>query len=211
MPAPINIVNPFLPVRGLRDDEIYVTTAFEHHADHCKKCNDPLRTHEKGKNLCTRGIQYANDVASYLYSKRGKSYSVVDHEHKQPTLVKIPRDSFATRSLLLAIEDGLYLHRERPSTKPVQKPVISYDRTYHVPPRLSRSRSQRFTEIIEREPRTPHVKTRRILVYPSPRRSRSSSTRSSPSRGSLYDADAADRVERVKESSRVYRPAEYHR
>ncbi|KAL4806380.1 hypothetical protein BDV18DRAFT_139346 [Aspergillus unguis] len=222
MPGPITIVDPVLPVRQLEADEEYVMTAFERHADHCPRCSDPLRTFEESQSLCTRGTQHAIDVTNYLYSKRGKSYSAVDRERNQPTLVKIPRDCIATRSLLLAVEDGLTLRKEKlsrsqsqrssasSSPKPVQKPVISYDRTYHVAPRINRS--QTVTEIIEREPRTPNVniKSRRIIVYPSPHRSRGSSARGSPSRGSLYDSDAADRIERVKESSRIYRP-EYYR
>ncbi|KAL2866463.1 uncharacterized protein BJX67DRAFT_381981 [Aspergillus lucknowensis] len=203
MPAPIvTVAEPVLPVRELEADEQYVMTAFERHADHCYQCNDPLQVHQEDRSLCDRGHQYAVDVAAYLYSKNGKAYSVVDRDLNQPTLVKIPRNCVATRGLLLAIEDGLRLQRKEKAHKPVvdgpTSPIISYDRTYHIPPR----RTSTVTEIIEREPRT--VKSRRVIVYPSPHRG-------SPSRGSLYDSDAADRVERVKESSRVYRPAEYHR
>ncbi|KAL4920832.1 hypothetical protein BDW62DRAFT_176319 [Aspergillus aurantiobrunneus] len=207
MPGPIITSDPVLPVRELGEDEQYVMMAFEGHADHCTQCNDPLQAREEDRSLCERGNQYARDVNAYLYSKNGKAYSVVDREHNQPTLVKIPRDCSATRALLLAIEDGLDVQRKQKTHKPVVDhsalPIITYDRTYHVPPR----RSSPVTEIIEREPRT--IKSRRIIVYPSPHRG--SSHRGSPSRGSLYDSDAADRVERVKESSRVYRPAEYYR
>ncbi|KAL3476282.1 hypothetical protein BJX99DRAFT_228220 [Aspergillus californicus] len=202
MPAPIITSDPVLPVRELEADEQYVMDAFERHADHCYQCNDPLRVHQEDRSLCDRGHKYAIDVAGYLYAKNGKSYSVVDRDLDQPTLVKIPRDCVATRGLLLAIEDGLRLQRKekaKPVTKP-NPPVISYDRTYHIAPR----RSQTVTEIIEREPRPVKSKSRRVIVYHSPHRG-------SPSRGSLYDSDAADRVERVKETSRIYRPAEYYR
>lgn len=208
MPAPI-IVNsqPVLPVRELEADEEYVMESFERHADHCYQCNDPFRTHQEGRQLCDRGDQYATDVDKYLYSKNSKSYSTVDRERNQPTLVKIPRECIATRELLLAIEDGLILKHKAKAQKLLtdksNAPVISYDRSYPVAPR----RSSTVTEIIERQPRT--IKSRRVIVYPSPHRG--SSSRGSPSRGSLYDSDAADRIERVKESSRIYRPAEYHR
>ncbi|KAL4786838.1 hypothetical protein BJX76DRAFT_320364 [Aspergillus varians] len=215
MPAPIitTTAEPVLPVRELRADEELVMTAFERHAGHCYQCNEPLAVHQEGLLLCDRGDQYATDVNKYLYSKNGKAYSAVDREWQQPTLVKIPRDCIATRELLLAIEDGLPLkHKERTQkAQQAQKPMvhnstgptISYDRTYHIAPRRSP-----VTEIIERQPRT--VTRRRVIVYPSPHRG-SSSHRSSSSRGSLYEADAAARVERVRETSRIHRPSEYYR
>ncbi|KAL4900664.1 hypothetical protein BDW74DRAFT_182501 [Aspergillus multicolor] len=213
MPSITIVEPPVLPVRELADDEHFVMMAFERHADHCHTCSDPRHVLAKGDSLCRRGTEYALDVASYLYSKNRKSYSVVDRDTlKQPTLVNIPRRCIATRDLLLALEDGLKLHKkeEKDKAPAVQKPIISYDSTYVVPPRRSNSQKVTATEIIEREPRTTTVKTRRIIIYNSPRRS--SSSRGSPSRGSLYDSDAADRVERVKESSRIYlRPTEYHR
>ncbi|KAL4995211.1 hypothetical protein BDV10DRAFT_175297 [Aspergillus recurvatus] len=213
MPAPIVTVEPpVLPVRELADDEHFVMMSFERHADHCYTCSDPRRAQADGETLCRRGTEYALDVAAYLYSKNRKSYSVVDRDLHQPTLVNIPRRCIATRDLLLALEDGLYLRKEKEKEKAPagQKPVISYDRTYHVAPRRSNSQKVTATEIIEREPRTVNVKTRRVIVYPSPQRG--SSSRGSPSRGSLYESDAADRVERVKESSRIYlRPTEYYR
>ncbi|KAL6233087.1 hypothetical protein BDW75DRAFT_196198 [Aspergillus navahoensis] len=213
MPAPIVTVEPsVLPVRELADDEHFVMMSFERHAAHCYTCSDPRRAQADGETLCRRGTEYALDVAAYLYSKNRKSYSVVDRDLNQPTLVNIPRRCIATRDLLLALEDGLYLRKEKEKEKApaVQKPVISYDRTYHVAPRRSNSQKVTATEIIEREPRTVSVKTRRVIVYPSPQRG--SSSRGSPSRGSLYESDAADRVERVKESSRIYlRPTEYYR
>ncbi|KAL4754517.1 hypothetical protein BDW72DRAFT_166377 [Aspergillus terricola var. indicus] len=215
MPAPIVTTEPsVLPVRELADDEYFVMMSFERHAAHCYTCNDPRRAQADGETLCRRGTEYALDVAAYLYSKNRKSFSVVDRDLNQPTLVNIPRRCIATRDLLLALEDGLCLRKEKEKEKEkapaVQKPVISYDRTYHVAPRRSNSQKVTATEIIEREPRTVSVKTRRVIVYPSPQRS--SSARGSPSRGSLYESDAADRVERVKESSRIYlRPNDYYR
>jgi hypothetical protein len=199
MPGVIqNTYDPVVLVRELHADEDYVMTAFERHASHCRQCANPLEAQRQGRTLCDRGRQYAVDVAKYLYSKNGKAYSVVARERNQPTLVKIPHGCPAVRGLLLAIEDGLRLHRKEQN----QTPVISYDRNYHVPARRPTMPSTSYREIIEREPRTT-TKRRRIIVYPSPR--------GSPSRGSLYDADAVDRIERYYESSRVYRPAEYYR
>lgn len=213
MPALIESPEPVAPVlrvRDLEDDEEYVMTAFERHASHCSQCADPLRVHQEDRSLCDRGHQYAIDVAEYLYSENGKAKSVIDRELSQPTLVKIPRDCVAVRGLLLAIEDGMRLQRkEQDKTQSqtqaavrVVAPIISYDRTYPIAPRQANTQQPvAVNEIIEREPRT--LKRRRVIVYQSPRGS---------SRGSLYDSDAADRVERSKESpSRIYRPTGYYR
>ncbi|KAI9373543.1 hypothetical protein BJX61DRAFT_375516 [Aspergillus egyptiacus] len=204
MPAPAVTSEPVLPVRELEADEEYVMNAFEGHVSRCDPCKAILRVEPEDRSLCNRGQQYARDVTAYLYSKNKNAYSAVDRDFNQPTLVKIPIDCKATRHLLMAIEDGFHLlHRkEEAAQKPVsrEEPVISYDRTYYVPPR----RSHTVTEIIEREPRTLTGRPRAVIVYPSP-------NRGSPSRGSLYDSDVAERVERVKESSRIYRPVEHYR
>ncbi|PYI27970.1 hypothetical protein BP00DRAFT_276480 [Aspergillus indologenus CBS 114.80] len=195
---------PVVLVRELEDDETYVLNSFESHAGHCSRCANPLQTREEDRSLCKRGHQYARDVAEYLRSKNGKIYSVVDQERSRSTLVKVPLKYAAARQLLLAIEDGLRVEKKSAAGVRVSAPpVISYDATYPVPPR--RTTTQEYLHpsqaIIEREPRT--MKRHRTIIYTSPR--------SSPSRGSLYEADAAERYERVKESSRIYRPTDYHR
>ncbi|KAL4949685.1 hypothetical protein BDW69DRAFT_173841 [Aspergillus filifer] len=218
MPGPIITAEHAIPVRRLEDDERLVAHDFQRHVDHCGQCGHFLHGSERREvtrkamkdSLCERGILYAKDVNEYIYCKGGRTYSAVARDINQPTLVKVPREFESTRALLLEIEDGLSLEREQKeytAVQPVKRstsPVISYDRTYHVAPR--RTQTQDVTEIIERQPR--NIKTRRYIVYHSP--SRSSSARVSPSRGSLYDSDAADRHERVR-SSRIYRPAEYYR
>ncbi|PWY76989.1 hypothetical protein BO70DRAFT_397878 [Aspergillus heteromorphus CBS 117.55] len=194
-------VEPVVLVRDLADDENYVIAAFENHASHCSKCADPVKVHREDRSLCKRGHQYARDVAEYLCSKNGKIYSVVDLERNQPTLVKVPLRCDAVRQLLEAIEEGLRVNRKDETTAklPRQRPVISYDQTYPAPPR--RTEPVACDTIIEREPRA--LQRRRVIVHNSPK--------SSPSRGSLYEADAADRITRVNRSSRIYRPSEYYR
>ena len=202
MPAPIEPAN-IVVVRNLGDDECYVMEAFEAHAQHCSHCALPHETYRSGGDLCERGRQYARDVAAYLYVENGKYYSVVDRENGKSMRVKVPRDAVAIRSLLAALTEGLRLRA--PAVRP---PEISYDRTYpvrprrpvveHIAPRPDTPESP-SRAIVEREPRSPK---RRVIVYHSPR--------GSPSRGSLYDADRVDRVERLYESSRIYRPAEYY-
>ncbi|KAL1982104.1 hypothetical protein VTN96DRAFT_1759 [Rasamsonia emersonii] len=184
---------PVVRVRDLHDDENFVLSEFERHAGHCSRCADPLDAFREGRSLCERGHQYAIDVAEYVFSKNGKAYSVVDQGFNQQTLVKIPRDCKAARRLLLAIEEGLRLRR---SQQQDQGPVISYDSTYPVAPRRPAA-PEPYTQIIERAPRT----RRRVIVY----------RRGSPSRGSLYESDFVDRIERHYDALRVHRPAEYFR
>ncbi|KAH8704948.1 hypothetical protein BGW36DRAFT_392682 [Talaromyces proteolyticus] len=174
---------PVTRVRDLADDETFVLSEFEGHASKCSRCVDPLDTFREGRSLCERGLQYATDVANYVFSKEGKAFSSVDQ-----ILVRIPRGFKSSRRLLLAIEEGLRLHHDR-------QPVISYDASYPVGPRRP---AEAVTEIIERAPRT----RRRVIVYPRSSPNRSSvyeperserSERSSPNRGSLYESDRADR------------------
>ncbi|RAK98810.1 uncharacterized protein BO80DRAFT_427140 [Aspergillus ibericus CBS 121593] len=195
MPHPVEQpAEPVVLVRDLEADEKLVISQFERHASHCPQCADPMTVLEETRSLCKRGNQYACDVVDYLRSKNGKIYSVVDLELNRSTLVKIPLNHKAVRQLLLAIEHGL---RVTPAVNP--PPVITYEPA--PPRRASTQENMACTAIIEREPRS--LKRRRVIVYTSPR--------SSPSRGSLYEADAADRIERVNRTSRIYRPSEYYR
>ncbi|OOF90265.1 hypothetical protein ASPCADRAFT_212114 [Aspergillus carbonarius ITEM 5010] len=199
MPHPVEQpAEPVVLVRDLEADEQLVISQFERHASHCPQCADPMTVLEAKLSLCKRGNQYARDVVDYLRSKNGKIYSVVDLELHRSTLVKVPLKNAAVRQLLLAIEQGLRV--TLPATSPVTPPpVISYDPA--PPRRASTQDNMACTAIIEREPRS--LKRRRVIIYTSPR--------SSPSRGSLYEADAADRIERVNRTSRIYRPSEYYR
>jgi hypothetical protein len=180
---------PVTPVRDPRDDEAYVLMRFERHAGHCSRCLDPLDAYREGRSLCERGHQYAIDVASYIFSRNGKAYSVDERR----VLVKLRREWKAARRLLLAIEEGLRLHRRDQD----QSPVISYDSTYPVAPRRPSVQPEHYTQIIERAPRNP----RRVIIY----------RRVSPSRGSLYESDLVDRIERRYDSVRPRRSSGYYR
>ncbi|OJJ78102.1 hypothetical protein ASPBRDRAFT_50892 [Aspergillus brasiliensis CBS 101740] len=200
MPAPIEQPSePVVLVRDPEDDENYVISAYEGHANHCTRCADPMTAYEEKRSLCKRGTQYARDVTEYLRSKNGKIYSVVDLERNRSTLVRVPLKCVAVRQLLLAIENGLRVSvREEVTAR--ERPIIS-----HEPTPLRRTTTHEdvaCTAIIEREPRS--LRRHRVIVYTSPR--------SSPSRGSLYEADAADRIARVNRTSRIYRPSsDYYR
>lgn len=224
MPSTVEFVEPV--VRRLEPDEEFVVTNFERHATHCPRCVDAVmtfdkgatKTFDKGATLCDRGNQYAVDVNKYIYGMNNMAHSVVDRELGRSTLVQIGLDFDCVRHLLLALQFGLPLrHKEVPSTVVVDQrqsqnnrerqsssspapPVISYDRTYPVAPRVSPSTPSHTELVVER---VPHSNKPRHTRYPS----RGSST----SRGSLYEEDAADRVETRIESPRRNRPIDYYR
>lgn len=208
MPS-FELVEPI--VRRLEPDEEYVVVEFERHATRCSRCIDALKTFDKGSTLCDRGNLYAVDVDKYIYSSNHKAHSSVDRDCNQATLLQLSTDCVYVHRLLLAIEYGLKLRAKRddilvqPRTPSPARPVISYDRTYHVAPRLSVSPPRYTHEIIERVPHSS--KGRRVIVYPSSSSRGSSSTRAS--RGSYYDDDVAPRVGRVRDSPRSSGPIDY--
>lgn len=225
MPAPVQMLEPV--VRRLEHDEDYVVNAFERHAAHCPRCEDPIKTFDEDNTLCDRGNQYAIDVDKYIYAINDMAHSVVDRELNQATLVQIPMNCESTRRLLLAVQYGLPLRRkevrfeddrqkekdnqnhnqhQRQRSESPARPVISYDRSYPIAPRRPASQSQTLsTEVIERSPQR-NMK-HRVIVYPSS----SSSVRSSSStRGSLYEEDLVDRVDRRRPSPRRNWPIDYH-
>lgn len=201
----INHITAKVPrVRNLEADETFVLVEYETHARKCSRCSDALDAYREGHLLCERGLAYARDVANYVFTDSGKAYSAVDREHGEEVLVRIPREYKACRRLLLAVEEGLRLRR--------QQPVISYDSTYPVAERrlfvvgssdadveatgAEADDKEMVTEIIERAPRT----RRRVIIY-----RRTSPSQTSSSRGSLYEADRADRRERRQQYVRPSR------
>ncbi|KAJ5317036.1 hypothetical protein PENANT_c030G05483 [Penicillium antarcticum] len=219
MPAPIEITDPLVVVRDLADDESLVVTEFEEHAIHCRHCSNAVETLRDGRSLCDQGNAGARTLIQYIHSRNGKYYSVVDAEAGKSTRVKLPRDAYSVRNLLTAIEQGLRL-RSKPVIvqNPVQVPSTgrSYDRTYPIPARRvsseqvrPRSMSPETYQIIERTPRSSRSPA--SIMYRSP--GGSSPSRPSSSRGSLYNTDRQERVERQYEAPRRYVEggSKYHR
>ena len=188
--APIPATYSRLP----HDDELYVMKAFARHASHCSKCAHPYEVHKNGGSLCSKGHQRAIDVAQYVMQKAGKAYSVVDLDGNRRVQMEIPADCAAVRELLKAIELGLRLRRKTP--------VVSYDETYPVPPRVSSYPAERDTR--PREPRyisKPQLET----SEPPPSLTRKASVREKPyygGRGSLYESDMKERERRYMQQQR---------
>ncbi|KAJ5168560.1 uncharacterized protein N7482_004154 [Penicillium canariense] len=230
MPAPIEIVEPPVVVRDLHDDERNVVDFFDRHVSHCTQCGLALETAKD--TLCERGQRYAVDVTTYLYSVDGKHFSVVDRENNKPMRVKLLHQGSHARTLIENIDKGMRLASPRrgrappvqpPSTPPHRSTSVrtSYDATYPVGPRRSgpmvqqrEPRSRSHTESPQPSPntriieRSPSNSKPRIVIYPSPH---GSPNRSSNSRGSLYNSDRQDRVERIFESTNARRRSDYYR
>ena len=111
-----------------RDDEAFVMRRFAKHASHCADCAHPYMVHKTGRTLCPKGHQHAIQVTEYVISKDGKPHSVIDMEGNKIVEIEIPPECGAVRELLKALERGLRLRRNAP--------VISYDETYLVRPRV---------------------------------------------------------------------------
>ncbi|KAL8768474.1 MAG: hypothetical protein Q9209_005265 [Squamulea sp. 1 TL-2023] len=184
-----------------RDDELYVMKAFARHASHCSACAHPYEVHRNGGTLCSKGHQRALDVAQYIYSKGGQSFSLIDRDSSNYVQVEIPANCEAVRSLLKAMERGLRLRRKVQPT--------SYDKTYHIAPRkvhFSSVSTDSSGYTFLREPRyirKPSLET----AEPPPRvqehRRKKSSSHTS-GRGSLYEDDMRERQRRYMERSPVY-------
>ena len=137
-PAPIEITDPLTVVRDLYDDEKLVIDDFERHAAFCGICSHTIQRYEDGLTLCEPGNIRARILRRCLYSQSGKHFSTIDLEHGKSTRVKLPRDAFATRDLLTALEQGMHIREKAKQTstshtfsrrRPEQEPEGYHDRT----------------------------------------------------------------------------------
>jgi hypothetical protein len=103
---------------------------FAAHTAHYSRCEDPCRVYITDGTLCERSYGYARDITQYVYSKNGKTYSVIDRSATDARVqIEIPAKYNAIRGLLRVISEVLKIRG------PVLKSVVTHDRTYHVPDR----------------------------------------------------------------------------
>lgn len=152
--------------RPLSNAERWTLYHFESHARLCETCLDPYEVHRADSRLCLAGHKLGQDVASVLYSKhRARDvYDASTRASRKPVKVELPHDYEEVRSLLRAMERSLR-HQE-------QRPIISFDRNYHVSERTSPARRLSYSH---REP----SRERSRELTPTPKRS-SSTSRSPP-------------------------------
>ena len=122
---------------------------FENHAAFCSACHNPMDVHIRGGRLCDQGHALAQDVAIHVYDRAGEIYSKHKDNHKH-VRVELPPHYHHVRSLLRVMDRGIR------STPPQHRtvPIISYDRTYPVPPRRSSAEYDEETMRYAEEPRT---------------------------------------------------------
>lgn len=164
--------------RPLSNVERWTLYYFESHARLCSACVDPYAVHKAHRKLCSEGHRLAQDVAKIMYSTdRGRNVFDAGTPSKRSVnviRVELPRDYDEVRSLLKAMERSLR-HRN-------QKPIVSFDKTYHVvqyPIVSTPSRRQSYVEPVR-------VSRDTDVGHPAPQRSLSTSrspTRSSSRRG----------------------------
>lgn len=117
--------------RPLSTTEAWSLYHFENHARHCSLCYNPLEVVQRGGQLCEIGHGLAQDVAYHVYHREGEFYSTVKDNSKL-VRIEIPPGYNQLRSLLKSMDRALRSHRISQSS-----PIVSYDRTYAIPPRRS--------------------------------------------------------------------------
>jgi hypothetical protein len=123
------------------DDEKYVMKAFNRHCTRCAQCSNPYAVHKAGGTLCDKGHRRALDVAQYVYSQAGVSYSQVDRECHERVQLEIPVGCEAVRSLLKAMERGLRLVRSQHAQLPSRESSVLSDASSRSDSSSSRSSS----------------------------------------------------------------------
>jgi hypothetical protein len=152
----------------------------------------------EGGTLCERGHAHARDVAQYVYSKAGKAYSVIHRSATDTSIqIEIPAKCDAIRGLLKAVDQGLKVRG------PASRPVVTHDRTYHVPGRRPLPDRRDGYEVMEVAPRRRKAEggdRRREERWRAEGGGRRRETVYVPSgRGSLYAKDEEEHRRRKRE------------
>jgi len=121
--TPARKVRFLMPPRVCRSpkwDERFVISEFEKHIATCPVCcysdfHDRWRR-PRVQSLCQAGHNFAHDLLDYLYSWRGRVYSVFETYLGSPVEVLYSERWISTRTLLVSVEHGLkvghYPHRK---------------------------------------------------------------------------------------------------
>lgn len=214
--------------RPVNPSESWPAYHFEMHARKCAYCHDPYQVHRNHDQLCDVGHRLAQEVARFLYTCDGATYSTLQENNKL-VRVEIPAGYVEVAGLLKAIERSL---RSRS-----RKPFVSMDRSYFVAPRTSPPPPQRTRSVkIEHEPKSksktpPRPRSGEIVDWPTsqpqplpkPKRAFTEPNNTVTSkRGSLYEEDLAKQLRNAKHysvevrepsprSSREHRLSGYYR
>jgi hypothetical protein len=195
--------------RAPRDDELSVMEHFSKHAAKCDYCSNPYDAWRHDQPLCSRGIAYARDVATYLYAKGGKPFSVIDRQNGDRVQVQVPVGCEAVALLVKAFDKGMTLSstrvvvdnstRSRDAAR-IPSPVSpSRRREYHVDdrPRERRYHSDDY-QVVEIKPHSSRNDRRERTTYRGERYERRERPKSLvyEGKGSLFPQDIEDRSRR---------------
>ncbi|KIW73475.1 hypothetical protein PV04_01589 [Phialophora macrospora] len=174
--------------RAPRDDELSVMEHFAKHAAKCDYCRNPYDAWRHDRPLCSRGLSYARDVATYLYAKGGKPFSVIDRQNGDRVQVQVPVGCEAVSLLIKAFDKGMKTTSTRVvvdntrEPQPIERPIKvvtspvspispSRRRDYYVDerPRERRYLTDDF-EVVEIKPHSSRNDRRERTTYRDERR-----------------------------------------
>ncbi|KAF1923025.1 uncharacterized protein M421DRAFT_426264 [Didymella exigua CBS 183.55] len=184
--------------RPVNNTESWALYNFEMHARKCAYCHDPYEVHRKHQQLCEHGHRLAQEVASYIYTKEGKTFSMKEEDNKI-VQIEIPAGHVEVSGLLRAIERS-FRHRSR-------HPFVSMDRSYHVAPRTPTTLPvrQKSVKVEHEKPKTKSSRPRSGEVVDWPDKVEINNF--SSHRGSLYDEDLARKRRSAKYNVEVREPS----
>ncbi|KAF9697889.1 hypothetical protein EKO04_004492 [Ascochyta lentis] len=185
--------------RPVNNTESWALYNFEMHARKCAYCHDPYEVHRNHEQLCEHGHRLAQEVASYIYNKEGRSFSTKEEENKT-VQVEIPSGYVEVSGLLKAVERSLR-HRSR-------RPFVSMDRSFYVAPRTPTLPQRQKSVKVEHDqkPKSKSSRPRSGEVVEWPDKVEISNTTSSR-RGSLYEEDLAKKRRYAKYNVEVREPS----
>ena len=194
-------------IRAPRDDERSVMEHFAKHADKCQYCRDPYAAWKNDRSLCSRGLSYARDVATYLYAKGGKPYSVIDRQNGDRVQVQVPYGCEAVTLLIKAIDRGMKTtqrivveNTRRP--EPTDRSPVSPSRRREYHDERPRERRYINPEVIEITPHSSRNDRRERNTYRDERREERYRSERRPKsmvyegKGSLFPQDVEERSRR---------------
>ena len=186
--------------RAPRDDELSVMQHFARHAARCEYCRDPYDAWRHDRPLCSRGLSYARDVATYLYAKGGKPFSVIDRQNGDRVQVQVPVGCEAVSLLVKAFDKGMKTTSTRVVVvSPASPSSPSRRKDYNVD---QRPRERRYIdddyEIVEIKPHSSRNDRRERDTYRGERYERRGRPMSMvyEGKGSLFPLDIEEKSRR---------------
>jgi hypothetical protein len=179
----VEFATEVISYRAPRDDELSVMEHFARHAAKCEYCRDPYDAWRHEKPLCSRGLSYARDVATYLYAKGGKPFSVIDRQNGDRVQVQIPMGCEAVSLLIKAFDRGM----KTTSTRVVVDNTRKYETAKVISPASPSSPSRRREYHVDGKRERRYIEDDYNLVEIKPASSRNDRRERTTYRGEKYE------------------------